>query len=120
MEVWVGSAAFAADGDNHFPDLGSKWKQAEFNVFGNCCNNQAVFNSGSSAIVRIEVDSGTNLGPGCALRSFTGESSNLTLQNVPPTASSGALPALVFAQTNPALPGGRRIVATLSVWVTLI
>jgi von Willebrand factor type D domain len=106
MEVWVGSAAFAADGDNHFPDLGSKWKQAEFNVFGNCCNNQAVFNSGSSAIVRIEVDSGTNLGPGCALRSFTGESSNLTLQNVPPTASSGALPALVFAQTNPALPGG--------------
>ena len=72
--VMVGSTSFSANGNNYFPDLGSQWKEAEFNVFGNCCDRQAVFNSGSSAIVRIEVASGTNpSAPGCNLRSFTGE-----------------------------------------------
>jgi hypothetical protein len=106
MTVTVGGTPFSAGGNNYFPDLGTKWQEAEFNVFGNCCNNQAVFNSGSSAIVRIEVVSGTNLGPGCTLRSFTGESNNLTLVNSPP-ASPAPLPApaLVFSESNPA-PGG--------------
>jgi hypothetical protein len=106
MTVTVGGTAHSATGNNYFPDLGSQWREAEFNVFGDCCGHQAVFNSGANAVVRIEVDSGTNVGPGCDLRTFTAESTNLTLQNVPPTASSGTLPALVFGQSNPALPGG--------------
>jgi hypothetical protein len=106
MTVTDGGVAKSANGNNYFSDLGSNWKEAEFNVFGDCCKHQAVFNNGASAVVRIETDSGTNAGPGCDLRTFTAESTNLTLQNVPPTAASGALPALVFAQNNPATAGG--------------
>jgi hypothetical protein len=120
ITVTIGGTAYSAGGNNYFPNLGSEWKEAEFNVFGNCCNSEATFNNGASAVVRIEVASGTNLGPGCNQWSYTGETSNLTLQNVPPAASSGALPALVFGESNPALPGGRRTVATRSVWVTPI
>jgi hypothetical protein len=106
MTVTVGASSFSAGGNNYFPDLGTKWKEAEFNVFGNGGGSQAVFNSGAKAVVRIEVASGTNVGPGCDLRSFTAESNNMTLQNTPPAASSGALPALVFGQSNPAPAGG--------------
>jgi hypothetical protein len=98
--------ANGANGNNYFPDLGTSWREAEFNVFGDCCNEQATFNTGASAVVRVGVDSGTNVGPGCDLRTFTAESSNLTLQNVPPAAMPGSLPALVFGESNPALAGG--------------
>jgi hypothetical protein len=105
MTVTVGSTVTAKNGNNYFPDLGSKWGEAEFNVFGDCCNEQAVFNSGASAVPRVEVDSGSDAGPGCLLQSWTAESSNLTLQNTPPSASAGALPALVFGENIPASSG---------------
>jgi hypothetical protein len=105
ITVTVAGTPYGANGNNYFPDLGTQWQQAEFNVFGDGGGSQAVFNSGASATVRIEVASGTNLGPGCVLGSFTAESNNMTLQNFPPVAASGALPALVFAQTNPAPAG---------------
>ena len=105
MTVTVAGTPFAANGDNRFPDLNTAWKEAEFNVFGNGGGSQAVFNSGASATVRVAVDSGASTGPGCDLRSFTAESTNLTLQNTPPAALSGSLPALVFAETDPAPSG---------------
>ena len=105
ITVTVGDAMFARDGNNHFPDLGQQWREAEFNVFGAGNGRQAIFNGGSSATVRIEVTSGTNVGPNCDLVSFTAKSTNLTLQNIAPVAPSGALPALMFAESNPALPG---------------
>ena len=37
---------FGAPGSNYFPDLGSQWQEAEFNVFGNGNSSQATFNSG--------------------------------------------------------------------------
>jgi hypothetical protein len=95
-----------ASGDNRFPDIGSQWQQAEFNVFGDGGGTQVAFNSGANLRVRNEVLSGTNIGPGCSLRSFTGESSNLTLSNTPPGSPSPTPgPALVFDQQNPALSG---------------
>jgi hypothetical protein len=106
MIVWVGTTPYTADGDNRFPDLGNNWQEAEFNVFGNCCNNQAVFNSGTNIVVRTEVISGTNAGPGCHITSFTGESTNLTLVNSPPVSPAPLpAPALVFGQSNPAAAG---------------
>jgi hypothetical protein len=105
VTVTIGGTVNSAPGNNYFPDLGSQWKEVEFNVFGNGGGSQAVFNSGASAVVRIGVvTNGTTVG--CDQRSFTAESSNLTLQNVPPTASPGALPALVFGESNPAPTGG--------------
>lgn len=102
MIVWEGATPYTADGDNRFPDLGTNWKEAEFNVFGDCCNHQAVFNNNVNIVVRTEVISGTNTGPGCHLTSYTGESTNLTLVNSPPVSPAPLpAPALVFSQSNP-------------------
>jgi hypothetical protein len=99
-------APHAASGDNRFPDLGSQWQQAEFNVFGNGGGSQVTFNSGANVRVRTEVLSGTNAGPGCSLGSFTAEASHLTLSNTPPgSAAHTPGPALVFDQQNPAPSG---------------
>lgn len=106
ITVTVAGTPYGATGNNYFPDLGTQWQEAEFNVFGDGNASQATFNSGASAQVRTEVLSGTNAGPGCHLKSWTGESSNLTLVNSAP-ASPAPLPApaLVFGQSNPAAAG---------------
>ena len=103
----MGGTPYQATGDNRFPDLGSQWNEAEFNVFGGGNSSAATFNSGSNLVVRTEVISGTTAGPGCDLRTFTGESTNLTLGNSPvlsPALTPG--PALVFSESNPAPSGG--------------
>jgi hypothetical protein len=106
MTVTVGGTAHSATGDNYFPDMGTQWQEAEFNVFGDGGGSATTFNSGATLQVRTEVVSGTNLGPGCDLRTFTAESSNLTLVNSAPTGvTSSSAPALVFAQSNPAPSG---------------
>ncbi|HEV8240321.1 MAG TPA: hypothetical protein VGS57_13205 [Thermoanaerobaculia bacterium] len=106
MTVTIGGTAHGANGDNHFPDMGTQWKEAEFNVFGDGGGSQAVFNSGATLQVRTEVVSGTNQGPSCDLTTFTAESSNLTLVNSPPASvAMSSAPALVFAQSNPAAAG---------------
>jgi hypothetical protein len=105
ITLTVGDTPHTATGDNLFPDLRNQWQEVEFNVFGDGNLSQAVFNTGSTVVVRTAVTSGTASGPGCHVKSWTGESNNLTLVNSPPTASPGAAPALVFSQSNPA-PGG--------------
>lgn len=42
--VTYGPAVFSAPGGNFFPDLGSQWQLAEFNIFGSCCGTRAEFN----------------------------------------------------------------------------
>jgi hypothetical protein len=102
IAVAVGNHFYTQSGNNYFPDLGSQWQEAEFNVFGDSGGNQAVFNDTASLVVRIAVSSGTDQGPSCHLFSFTGESNNLTLGNSLPTASPGSAPALVFSAAKPA------------------
>jgi hypothetical protein len=95
-----------ATGDNRLPGLGANWNEAEFNAFGGGNSGQATFNSGTNVVVRTEVLSGSNAGPGCDLRSFTGESTNLTLGNSPPVSPAPTpAPALVFSESNPAPAG---------------
>jgi hypothetical protein len=99
ISVSAGSV-LSAPGDNYFTDLGSKWGEAEFNVFGDGGNDAANFNTGSTIVVRTSVGSGTALAPSCDQRSFTGESNNLTLvQLVPPVAHTG-IPSVVFKESN--------------------
>ncbi|MGB0064111.1 MAG: VWD domain-containing protein [Terracidiphilus sp.] len=101
----TGGTASTAPGNNYFPDLGTKWTEAEFNVFGDGGGDQAVFNDNSSLTVRTGELSGTTLGPTCDETSFTGESNNFTLNNVAPMAMAGSMPALVFTEVNPAPAG---------------
>jgi hypothetical protein len=109
LTVADGATSNTASGNNYFPDLGSLWTEAEFNVFGDGNEDQAVFNSGATIGVRTEIDYGGMSGPGCEHQTFTGESNNLTLVTPPfPSSMPGRLPrrlpALVF-QDNSAPSG---------------
>lgn len=103
MVMSVGGHATTGSGGNFFPDLGSWWTTAEFNVFGDGGGDQAVFNTGANGQVRTAVTSGATTGPTCVLQSFTGESSNLSLSNNAPAAVKGSAPALLFGELNPAV-----------------
>ncbi len=118
--------AYSAPGDNILPELGQKWNQVEFNVLGDGGGNEAVFNTGTSLVVRIVVDSGTVSAPLCDPGQITSETNNLPLtelQTIPVNAaidarktvdvvstqpgngvagpwSSGPGPALVFGESN--------------------
>jgi len=101
IAITAGSV-FTAPGNNYFPDLGSQWQIAEFNVFGDGGGDEANFNTGSTLVVRTSVSSGTAAGPGCDQQSFTGETNNLTLVTLlPPVAHTGT-PSLVFKESNAA------------------
>jgi hypothetical protein len=101
IAVTVGGTTYTAPGDNYFPDLGIRWTDAEFNVFGDGNGDQAVFNTGSTIVVRTKVDSGTSVDPVAKREGFTGESNNLTLVN-PSCAFGGSSPAIVFTESNAA------------------
>ena len=96
----VSGTASSAPGGDYFPDLGTQWQEVEFNVFGNGNDSQAVFNNGSTVVVRTSVVSGTSLGPGCDEAGFTGESNNLILVNLVPPVPHTGIPSLVFKESN--------------------
>jgi hypothetical protein len=105
LGVTIGATLSPAPGANYFPDLGSQWQEVEFNVFGDGGGSQAVFGTGTTLKVISGVTSGATTGPSCDLHSWTGESNNLTLVNMAPVASPGAMPALEFSESVPP-PGG--------------
>jgi hypothetical protein len=95
-----GSTLYSAMGNDYFPDLGQNWQAAEFNVFGDGNGSKAAFNTGSTIVVRTSVNSGTTSAPSCVADGFTGETNNLTLVSTPTVLSSGALPSIVFTESN--------------------
>ncbi|MGC2077281.1 MAG: hypothetical protein WA728_14830 [Xanthobacteraceae bacterium] len=104
MTLTVGDTAYSAPGDSNIPDLGQHWQIAEFNIFGNGDGSQAVFNTGSTLVVRTVVDSGTTSAPTCDEQGFTGETNNLTLTStaIPPPENA---PVYRMASHLPVLPG---------------
>jgi hypothetical protein len=101
FSVYNTNKTYFVNGDNHFPDLSSNWKNSEFNVFGNCCYNEAIFNSGSTAVVRLEAGSGSNkVPPTCEQEGFTGETNNLSLTTEGPNWPRVTYPSIVFTETN--------------------
>jgi von Willebrand factor type D domain len=102
ITVAVGNSLYSAPGDNHFPDLGTQWQKAEFNVFGDGGGDQANFNIGSTIVVRTGVDSGTAGAPTCDGEGFTGETNNLTLVSTPTGEASSPLASIIFTESNAA------------------
>jgi hypothetical protein len=99
--VTVNGTPSAAWGNNYFPDLGSQWQEAEFNVFGNSDSAQAVFNNGANIVVHTSVTSGTTNAPSCDCKAIlTGESNNLNLVPNCCLADGGAEPSITFLQSN--------------------
>ena len=87
-------------GQNWFPDLDTEWQDAEFNIFGDCCGDQAIFNAGSTIDVRTEVDSGVITAPTCDVAGFTAESNSLFLTATSPKWPQTQYPSIVFTETN--------------------
>jgi hypothetical protein len=80
--------------------LQSQWQDAEFNVLGDCCGDQATFNAGSTINVRTEVDSGTTAAPSCSLAGFTAESNSLFLSQTHTKWPQSQYFSIVFTETN--------------------
>jgi hypothetical protein len=99
----TGSALYAVQNEDSFLNLAQNWQSVNFNVLGQCCSTTAYFNSGSTIIVRISIDSGTTSAPSCAGYIFSGaslgESNNLSFAS-PPAARAGTAPALVFTESS--------------------
>src|SRR5262249_13519712 len=78
--------------------IGNQWNQAEFNIFGACCGNQATFGAASEIVVQLAVNNGTANAPFPSSTGFTAETNNLNL--VSPTCRiGGPAPAIVFTET---------------------
>ncbi|HEX8806917.1 MAG TPA: hypothetical protein VF741_08200, partial [Candidatus Aquilonibacter sp.] len=71
-----------------------------FNIFGDCCGDQATFNAGSTLVVRTEVDSGATTAPTCDPQGFTGETNNLILTGTRQNRPKKQYPSIIFTETN--------------------
>ena len=93
--------ATAFSNDDAVLDLAQNWTAAEFNVFGDCCADVAIFNAGANIVVSTAVDNGTQIVPFCDMQSFTGESNNLFLSGTPPSIPALPQPRVEFTESNP-------------------
>ena len=93
----AGDQIYTATDNGDLLAIGNQWNQAEFNIFGGCCGNQATFNAGSTIVAQIAVNNGTANPPFSSSSSFTAETNNFSL--VSPTCPiGGAAPAIVFTE----------------------
>jgi hypothetical protein len=97
--VTVGTEAYSTSMKEAQLKLALNWVESEFNIFGGCCGSEAVFNSGTSIRVKVEVINGTTNAPICESNGLTLEYSNLTLGKKC-TAVGGAMPYIVFNESN--------------------
>jgi len=80
-----------------------QWQTAEFNVFGMDGGVQAVFNPGTTLVVRNAVEiAGSSPTPGTSTKSFTGETNSLTIVQKPCMIGSPFF-AVTFEESN--VPG---------------
>jgi hypothetical protein len=94
-----GKLAYSTTESDSLTNLGSAWKQSEFNIIGDGNGSMATFNPGSSITVKIAVTDGTTKAPACAANAgTTGETNNLNLGAC--TAVGGPKPYVQFVQSN--------------------
>lgn len=75
------------------------WNGIEFNVFGNGNGDEAVFNLGSTLVVRASVLLGTATQFNCVGYGFSAESNNMVLPGESPLVAAFGPPSLVFIET---------------------
>jgi hypothetical protein len=101
VTVTVDGSAEGFSGQNMFPDLNLQWWNAEFNVFGEGDNSQAVFGKGSTVLPRVNVSQKFKNGTiACFPTSFTGETNSLTMGQAHTSQSPAFL--LNYTESNPA------------------
>ena len=100
----VSGVGVTQDGSNFFPDLGTKWHEAEFNVFGYGGGSEVNFDPNTSLVVRVGVDSGASAAPGCHFDSRTAETNNLSIVDTTTAPAHNGHPSLVFTENNTGTP----------------
>jgi uncharacterized protein (TIGR03437 family) len=106
----------AAEGQDSVLNLEQGWNTAEFNVFGDGNDSQAVFNPGSTIAVTTSIYDGTANIPACVSETFTGETNNLTLVPIClpsylDTQYDGFAPTIQFMESN-AIPSAPPLLNT--------
>src|SRR5262249_32018165 len=96
----TGSNLFSAQNDDSVVNLAQGWHAVEFNIVGDCCGTEAMFNSGSTIVVRTSVDYGSPNPPSCLSGGFTAETNNLFFVQASAVPPSESLPAVVFTQSS--------------------
>jgi hypothetical protein len=100
VAIQIGDAFYEeASGD---PIAGARqgWQVMEFNVFGDGGGTNAVFNPGSTLVVRDSILLGTGNTYTCTDSGTSGESNNLTLSAKTPLEALVGPPSLVFIESN--------------------
>ena len=95
----TGTSTLNAANQDTILNLAGSWTAVEFAIVGDCCSAMANFNAGATVEVRTTVHNGTTNAPTCIMRSYTGESNNLTLVGAG-TLATGAAPAIQSSQSN--------------------
>jgi len=85
-------------------DLTTAWTEAEFNVFGFCCSLEAYFNTGSTLVVRVDIQDGASSPPSCQINTTTTETNNLTSVGCCSIGHSYGGGAIVFTESNATPP----------------
>jgi hypothetical protein len=102
VTVSIGDSVYSTSGDNTFPDLGSQWQTAEFNVFGDGGGTAAQFNVGSTLVVRTGMESTQNGTISFFNGGSTAETNNLTVVATPivEPGTGSMLPSITFTESN--------------------
>jgi len=77
------SGTVTANGQDSVLELSGDWKNAEFNVFGDCCSTETFFSTPTTLVIETRIDDGTTNAPSCGTDSYTAETNNLTIANEP-------------------------------------
>lgn len=96
--TWANGTAFMHTHDNLL-GLNQRWKNVEWNVFGDCCGYRVDFSAGTSMVARVQVNDGTPQPPQCVPIGYTAESNNLNIGPAAP-AATGTGPAQLLTQSS--------------------
>ncbi len=98
----TGSNLYSAQNEDSVVNLAQGWQAAEFNIVGDCCGSETIFNSGSTIVVRTSVGNGSPQAPSCLGKGFTAETNNLFFVQASAVPPMESLPAVVFTQSSAA------------------
>jgi von Willebrand factor type D domain len=98
--MYVGNTAYSTPPNpDSVLNLAQGWREVEFNIFGDACSSQAVFQGTPKIVVRESVTYGSPKAPTCQATGFTGETNNLSFGPAAPV-PSGTSPAILFTESS--------------------
>jgi hypothetical protein len=100
-----GTTAYSLSATDSVLQIGTVWKESEFNVVGDAGGSEAVFNPGATITVNAAAQFGSTAAPTCESNAgTTGETNNLNLGAC--VATSGSTPSIQFIES---LPSGATV-----------